>query len=113
MLMVVAEISRDDDNHALLPVLQDVAHLHHKFKNKLVQLQADQPPPPEQHSGQESQAGRPLGEVSVKRGLPSLGEGLGVGSLLSRGLQTETKEVRPGSKFFQVRVEPYIMECGP
>ena len=32
VLMVVAEISRDDDNHALLPVLQDVAHLHHKFK---------------------------------------------------------------------------------
>ena len=27
VLMVVAEISRDDDNHALLPVLQDVAHL--------------------------------------------------------------------------------------
>ena len=36
VLMIVAEISRDDDNHALLPVLQDVAHLHHKFKNKLV-----------------------------------------------------------------------------
>ena len=33
VLMVVAEISRDDDNHALLPVLQDVAHLHHKFEN--------------------------------------------------------------------------------
>ena len=32
VLMVVAEISGDDDNHALLPVLQDVAHLHHKFK---------------------------------------------------------------------------------
>ena len=34
VLMVVAEISRDDDNHALLPVLQDVAHLHHKFKKQ-------------------------------------------------------------------------------
>ena len=96
VLMVVAEISRDDDNHALLPVLQDVAHLHHKFKNKLVQLQAYQPPPPEQHSGQGSQAGRPLGEVSVKRGLPSLGEALGVGSPLSLGLRIGTKEERPG-----------------
>ena len=113
MLMIVAKISRDDDNHALLPVLQDVAHLHHKFNNKLVQLQADQPPLQEQHSGQGSLAGRPLGEVSVKRGLPSLGEELGVGSRLSRGLRIGTKEVRPGSKFFQVRVEPYIMECGP
>ena len=96
VLMVVAEISRDDDNHALLPVLQDVAHLHHKFKNKLVQLQADQPPLQEQHSGQGSQAGRPLGEVSVKRGLPSLGEVLGVGSRLSRGLRIGTKEEPPG-----------------
>ena len=70
--------------------------IYAKLKNKLVQLQAYQPPPPEQHSGQGSQAGRPLGEVSVKRGLPSLGEVLGVGSPLSRGLRTETKEVPPG-----------------
>ena len=96
VLMIVAEISRDDDNHALLPVLQDVAHLHHKFENKLVQLQLYQPPLQEQHSGQGSQAGRPLGEVLVKRGLPSLGEVLGVGSRLSRGLRIGTKEERPG-----------------
>ena len=98
MLVVEAEITRDDNNHTLLPVLKDVAHLCKVLHHPSIHPHELSPPPQGQHSGQGGQAGQRPGGVSVLRGGQDLVAKLDVCFLSFLGLRIKTIREQPGDE---------------
>ena len=98
VLVVEAEITRDDNNHTLLPVLKDVAHLCKVLHHPPIHPHEHSPPPQGQHSGQGGQAGPPPGEVLVRRGESNLVAELSFCFLSFLGLLIETTREQPGEE---------------